>query len=146
MAEMNERARASAKAFSLGLALTFGLVGGLFLILPREVLEFFNAIARRLGMVEGPTEPSFFVILAAAYMYVVTVLAWRMYRSPGEEVYPLLLGQAKLASSALSFLMFAVQAPWLIYLANGIIDGGLALIALTMYSRVRAGGGGAGSS
>ena len=142
---MNERSHASTKAFSLGLALIFALVGGAFLILPREVLAFFNAISRRLGMVEGPAERSFFVVLAGAYMYVVTVLAWLMYRSPREKIFPLLLGHAKLASSVLSFMMFALQAPWLIYLVNGIVDAGLGLIALTMYLRVRAGGGRVGS-
>ena len=135
---MNERSRAFYKAFSLGLTVVFALVGGVFLILPRETLSFFNALSRRLGMVEGPAERSFFGVLAVAYMYVVTVLAWRMYRSPREKIFPLLLGQAKVASSLLSFLMFAVHAPWLIYLVNGIVDGGLGIIVLTMYIRMRA--------
>ena len=138
---MNERSRTLYRAFSLGLAVVFALVGGIFLILPWETLSFFNALSRRLGMVEGPAERSFFGALAVAYMYVVTVLAWRMYRSPREKIFPLLLGQAKVASSLLSFLMFAVHAPWLIYLVNGIIDGGLGIIVLAMYRRVRAGAG-----
>ena len=135
---MNERSRAFTKAFSLGLAVVFALVGGVFLVLPRETLSFFNALSRRLGMVEGPADRSFFGVLAVAYMYVVTVLAWRMYRSPREKIFPLLLGQAKVVSSLLSFLMFAIQAPWLIYLVNGIVDGGLGIIVLTMYIRMRA--------
>jgi len=142
---MNDRSYASYKAFSLGLAVIFALVGGIFLLLPREALELFNGISRRLGMVEGPTEPTFFVVLAAAYMAVVTILAWRMSTSPREKIFPLLLAQAKLASSALSFLLFAVQARWLIYLANGIIDAALGLIALTMYFRSKSWGGGVGT-
>lgn len=142
---MNDRSYASYKAFSLGLAVIFALVGGIFLLLPREALELFNALSRRLGMVEGPTEPTFFVVLAAAYMTVVTILAWRMSASPREKIYPLLLAQAKLASSVLSFLLFAAQARWLIYLANGIIDAALGLIALTMYFRSKSWGGAAGA-
>lgn len=138
---MSDRSLAFHKAFSLGLALVFALVGAIFLILPRETLSFFNALSRRLGMVEGPAERSFFGVLAVAYMYVVTALAWRMYKAPREKIYPLLLGQAKVASSLLSFLMFALHAPWLIYLVNGIVDGGLGIIVLAIYRRVRAAAG-----
>jgi len=37
--------------------------------------------------------------------------------------------------------MFAAEAAWLIYLVNGIVDGGLGLIVLAMYFRVKAGSG-----
>jgi len=141
---MDERSRVFYRAFSLALAVIFALVGGVFLILPQEMLAFFNTLSRRLGMAEGPAERSFFGILAVAYMYVVTVLAWLMYRSPREKIFPLLLGQAKIASSLVSFLMFAVLAPWLIFLVNGIVDGGIAIIVLAMYFRVRARAGGDG--
>jgi hypothetical protein len=141
---MNERSFAFRKAFSLGLAAIFALVGGVFLILPRETLSFFNALSRRLGMIEGPADRSFFGVLAAAYMFVVTVLAWRMYKAPREKIYPLLLGQAKVASSLLSFLMFAVHAPWLIYLVNGIVDGAIGIVVLALYFRARAEAGKAG--
>jgi len=141
---MNERSRTLYRAFSLGLAVVFALVGGVFLILPQETLSFFNTLSRRLGMVEGPAERSFFGALAVAYMYMVTVLAWLMYRSPRERVFPLLLGQAKIASSVLSFLLFAVHAPWLIYLVNGAVDGGLGILVLAMYRRARAGDSGEG--
>jgi hypothetical protein len=135
---MNDRSRAFYKAFSLGLAVVFALVGAIFLVLPGGTLSFFNALSVRLGMVEGPAERSFFGVLAVAYMFVVTVLAWRMSKAPRERIYPLLLGQAKAASSLLSFLMFAVHAPWLVYLVNGIVDGGLGIILLAMYLRLRA--------
>ncbi len=142
---MNDKPYASYKAFSLGLAAVFAIVGGIFFAFPRGTLEFFNAVSRRVGMVEGPVEPTFFGALAAAYMFVVTVLAWRMSRSPGERIYPLLLAQAKLASAALSFLLFAAQARWLIYLANGIIDAALGVVALAMYFRSKSWGEEAGA-
>ena len=147
---MSDRTRAAYKAFSLALALVFALVGAIFLILPGETLGFFNALSRRLGMAEGPAERSFFGVLAVAYMYIVTALAWLMYKEPREKIYPLLLGQAKIASSLLSFLLFAVQASWLVYLVNGLVDGAIGLIVLAMYLRLRArasnDGGGGGRS
>ncbi len=142
---MDARSRAAYKTVSLGLAVIFAVVGALFLIIPGETLAFFNALSRRAGLAEGPAGRSFFVVLAGAYMYVVTVLAWQMFRHPEDKTFPLLLGQAKLASAVLSFLMFAVHAPWLIYLVNGIVDGALALVVLAFYLRVKAAGGGAGA-
>jgi hypothetical protein len=139
---MTSQTRTAYRVFSLGLAVIFALVGGVFLVLPREMIAFFNGISRSLGMVEAPPAGrSFFGVLAVAYMTVVTILAWRMYRSPAEKIYPLLLGQAKVASSLLSFLMFAFHAPWLVYLVNGIVDGGLGTIVLAMYLGVRRGAG-----
>ncbi len=135
---MDERSRSAYKALSLGLAVVFALVGGVFLFLPREMLTFFNDISRRLGMIEGPAERSFFGVLAGAYMYVVTILAWSMSRFPEDKTYPLILCQAKIASSLLSFVMFFFHAPWLICLVNGIVDGGLGLIVLMMFFKVRA--------
>jgi hypothetical protein len=132
---MSRLSLASYRTISLGLAVVFALVGGVFLFLPGEMLAFFNALSRRLGLTEGPTGGSFFVALAGAYMYLVTILAWRMFRSPRERIYPQLLAQAKLASAALSFLLFAFLAPWLIFLVNGIVDGALGFIVLAMAPR-----------
>lgn len=132
---MSDRPLTYYRAIGLTLAAVFAVVGGVFLIIPGEMLRFFNAVSRRLGMAEGPTGPSFFGALAGAYMYVVTVLAWLMFRSPGDRIYARLLGQAKLASAALSFLLFALQAPWLIYLANGIVDAALGAFVLAVSAR-----------
>lgn len=137
---MDARSRAAYRAVSLGLAVVFAFVGALFLIIPGETLAFFNSLSRRAGLAEGPAGRSFFVVLAGAYMYVVTALAWLMFRHPGDRTYPLLLGQAKMASAVLSFLMFAVHAPWLIYLVNGIVDGALGLVVLALRRRIGAGG------
>ncbi len=136
---MTDQPRAAYRAFSLGLAVIFAAVGAIFVLIPAEMLAFFNAMARRLGMAEGPTGRSFFVALAGSYMYVVTALAWLMYRAPREKIYPLLLAQAKLASSVLSLALFALQAPWLVFLANGIVDGAIGLVVLALYFRVKAG-------
>ncbi|MDH4197116.1 MAG: hypothetical protein OEW05_06900 [Candidatus Aminicenantes bacterium] len=134
---MNERPLTLYRILGLSLAAVFALVGGLFLFLPGEVMSFFNVLSRRLGMTPIPQAGrSFFGVLAAAYMYLVTVLAWGMFRSPRERVYPLLLGQAKLASSLLSFGLFLFHAPWLIYLVNGIVDGAIGLLVLKLAFKI----------
>ncbi len=116
---------------SLALALGFAAAGLVFLLFPDETLSLgWGTIGSPVG------ENRFFLILASAYMYVVTALAWSMYRSPDEPIYPLILCQAKGVSSALSFGLFLLQKPVPIYLANGIVDGALALVVLLMFRSV----------
>ena len=135
---MNNRSLTRYRAVGLGMAVAFAIVGGLFLFLPGGVITFFNTLSGHLGMSKAPlADRSFFGVLAVAYMYLVTLLAWFMYRVPGQKLYPLLLGHAKFASSFLSFGMFFFHAPLLIYLINGIVDAGLGLLALVMFFSVR---------
>jgi hypothetical protein len=111
-----------------GLAVTFAVVGILFLVVPGDVLAAFNRLARELGWPESPTAAfTLYLALAAAYMYVVTVLAVQMARHPEERVYPWLLAQAKAASALLSLGLFALQEPYVIYLANFLVDGAIAV-------------------
>ncbi len=63
---------------SLALAAGFAAAGLVFLLFPDETLS--------LGQGTVGTEAAknrFFLILASAYMYLVTTLAWSMYRRPG---------------------------------------------------------------
>lgn len=125
------------KIMSLVLAVLFAGVGIIFLIMPAGVIEFFNTISRPLGMKLAPlTGYQFFLILAAAYMYMVTLLAWFMFRHPENKTYPLLLVQAKAVSSLLSFLSFIVHQPFLIYLTNSVVDGAIAVFVLVMYLKI----------
>lgn len=144
---MNDRSTGFRGALALALAAVFAVVGAIFLFLPGGTLAFFNSLSERLGLAWGPAEGSFFVVLAAAYMAVVTVLSWRMFRAPEDRAYPRLLVQAKLASSVLSFAVFAFSRRWLILLVNGLVDAALALAVWAVYLRGKAGrlqGGGAG--
>jgi hypothetical protein len=126
------------KMMSLFLAVIFAAVGLLFLLIPGGVLRFFNSISRPMGMARAPEVGyQFYLILAVAYMYAVTLLAWLMFRQPQNKAYPLLLSQAKLASSLLSFCLFFLHQPYLIYLANGIIDGAIGLAVLFVYLKMR---------
>jgi len=126
------------KTLSLFLAVVFAAVGLIFLVMPGGVLRFFNTVSRPLGMAPAPeVGHQFYLILAVAYMYTVTLLAWLMFRQPQNKAYPLLLSHAKLASSLLSFSLFFIHRPYLIYLANGITDGAIGLAVLFIYLRMR---------
>lgn len=115
------------------LAEVFALVGVTFLLAPGGVLAFFNRLSPYVGLPAGPAEGTgFFLILAVAYMYLVIMLAFLMYRHPDNPWFPLLLTHAKLASAALSLGLFLFHRPLLIYLANGLVDGFLGLGVLVL--------------
>ena len=119
---------------SLALAVAFAAVGLVFLFLPGGVLEFFNRLSPPLGMAPAPVHPgSFFPILAVAYMVLVTSLAGLMFSRPGNPLLPLLLAQGKFASSFLSLFFFFGRAPYLVCLANAVIDGGIGVLVLWLY-------------
>ena len=106
------------------MAAVFAAVGGVFLAAPGSVISFFNSLSGPLGMRPAPASgPSLFSALAAAYMYLVTILAWNMARRPEEDIFPRLLVHAKLASAIVSLGLFFASTPYLVFLANGLVDG-----------------------
>ena len=112
------------RRISLGFAIVFAGVGLLFLLIPGTVLRLFSEISFSFGLQSSPFEGiNFYLILAVGYMYVVTMLAWLMYRQPENRSFPVLLLNAKTASSVLSFVFFIGVNQALIYLLNGIVDG-----------------------
>ncbi len=119
------------RTIALFFGASFAVVGVLFLVVPGGVLGFFNGLSVRLGFASGEVEKTgFFGILAAAYMYVVSLLAVRMYRHPDVRLYPVLLMNAKFASALLSVGFFLAESPLLIYLANALVDAGIGFITL----------------
>jgi hypothetical protein len=125
------------------LALTAGflIVGALFVAIPDGVLSFFNRLSGPLGLPESPpVGRPFFLVLASGYMYLVSLLAWLMFKHPENKTFPLLLVQGKLATSLLSLGFFLAHRPFLIYLANFCVDG---LIATGVWwlSKLRKDGG-----
>jgi hypothetical protein len=126
------------KTLSLVLMLIFALTGLLFLFLPDKVLLFFNSLSGPFGLLSSPVIGwNFYLILAAGYMYLVTLLAFWMFKHPENRYFPLILTHAKLASSVISLAFFLLQAHYLIYLANFIIDGVIGIAVLTMSVRMR---------
>lgn len=123
---------------SVAMAVVFAITGLLFLVVPDGILSFFNSISREIGMKEAPLNgKGFYLILAAGYMYLVTLLAFLMYRYPENKYFPLLLANGKLASSCLSLYMFISHQPYLIYLVNFTVDGMIGSVVLIFYFHLR---------
>jgi hypothetical protein len=118
---------------SLGMAVAFAFVGLAFLAAPGAVTGAFDALSVRVGMAPSGEAVGFYLILAVAYMYLVTLLAGWMYLRPENPVLPVLLVNAKAASALLSFCFFALREPALIYLVNGVVDGLIALGVWLLY-------------
>lgn len=119
------------------MSLLFASVGVLFFLCSGCVVRFFNGMSRGLGFPVDPVqEKSLFLVLTVGYMYLVAALAWMIFRYPAQRWVTLLLIQAKTVSSLLSFFLFFFGRPYLIYLANGAVDGGIALLFLFFYFRI----------
>lgn len=128
------------RSISLLMVFIFAVVGLLFLFLPNGVLTFFNSIAAQFGMKQSPVQGiNFYLILASGYMYLVSLLAYMMYKHPDNHYFPLLLANAKLASSVLSLCFFIVHEPYLIYITNCIVDGSIGLLVLYFYLKMKRG-------
>lgn len=126
------------RPMSLALAIIFAAVGILFVVAPDGVLRFFDSLSPALSLPQMPLMGyGFYLILAGAYMYVVTVLAFMMYRLPRNGYFPLLLVHAKLASSVLSIVLFLFQSRYLIYAANFLVDGTIGVVILAVYLKLK---------
>jgi hypothetical protein len=122
---------------SIIFVLLFAVTGLLFLAIPEQVINLFNNFSAAFGLPEAPlTGFSFYLILAVGYMYLVTLLAFFMYRRPENRYFPQLLAHAKIASSLLSFGLFIFHAHYLIYLANFIIDGIIGAAVIFLYVKI----------
>lgn len=128
----------SYKPLSLLFMIVFVIVGMVFLFIPNQVLIFFNNISRYLGMEQSPVQGvNFYLILAIGYMYLVSLLAYLMYRHPENIYFPLLLANGKLASSILSLCLFIVHKPYLIYIFNCIVDGLIGIMVWILYFKLK---------
>ncbi len=121
---------------SLSMTVAFGVVGLVFVLMSSDVILFFNMLSRYAGMEEAvPGRERFYVALAGAYMYLVTVLAYLLYRYPDDRRLHLLLLNGKCASSALSLLFFFFDKPLLVYMTNGVVDATIGLLVIAMMPR-----------
>lgn len=130
---MSERLK---RAAGYALAAVFAVVGLVFLLIPGLMLSFFNDLSAIIKLPPAPLPPDpFFVVLATAYMVVVTALAWGSATRLEVRVYARLLVLAKAASSILSFGYFALAARFLVLLVNGVVDGLIALFVYRVFVR-----------
>jgi hypothetical protein len=126
------------RIISLMLSIIFLAVGFLFLLIPGKVLSFFNTVSGCLGFPPSPVDSiDFYLVLAVAYMYLAALLAFQMWRHPENRHFPLLLAHGKIASSLLSILLFAIRWPYLIFLANFVVDGLIGIVALIFSSKIK---------
>jgi hypothetical protein len=126
------------RAISLLMMSVFAAVGLLFLFAPNGVSRFFNLVSSYGGMRQIPMQGNgFYLILAVGYMYLVSLLAYLMYRFPENRYFPLILANGKLASSFLSLSLFIADQPYLIYITNCVIDGMIGILVLTMYLHLK---------
>ena len=126
------------RIISLILMLLFACTGILFLFFPENVQGLFNTMSTWFGMVQSPViDFNFYLILAVGYMYLVSLLAFLMFRHPENRYFPFLLVNAKFASSVLSLAFFILHAQYLIYLTNFVVDGVIGIAVLVLYLKTR---------
>jgi hypothetical protein len=120
-----------------GLAITFAVVGILFISTPDGVIGTLDDVGDWFGgFSSGPaTDEKFWLALAFAYMTVITGLALVISLDP-RRYRPMLLVLAagKTASSLAAGAFFVFDREVFIYLANFVVDASLAGIALTCFA------------
>jgi hypothetical protein len=124
------------------LAAAFAATGLLFLCFPDGTIATLNAAGRPFGL--PPAPPSalrFWLSLAVAYMVLVTLLAATIARDPRGRAHLMPILAAGKATSSLTCLAYFVgSSPALVYLANALVDGSLALLVLAAWGFVWATG------
>jgi hypothetical protein len=116
------------------LALTFAVVGILFIAVPSGVLDVISDVGAWFGDRAPHTQEYLWLALAFAYMVVITGICL-VAQADVVRYRPLLLVLAagKTASSLGSLAFFAIQEDVFIYLLNFLVDGFLALLALWLW-------------
>jgi len=119
------------------LAISFAVVGVLFIAVPSGVLEVISDVGEWLGNnTRAPhTQEDLWLALAFAYMVVITGICL-VAQADVVRYRPLLLVLAagKTASSLGSLAFFLIDQQVFIYLLNFLVDGFLALLALWLWS------------
>ncbi len=119
------------------LALSFAVVGVLFIAVPSGVLDVISDIGEWFGNhTRAPhTQEDLWLALAFAYMVVITGICL-VAQADVVRYRPLLLVLAagKTASSLASLAFFLIDEHVFIYLLNFLVDGSLALLALWLWS------------
>ncbi len=121
------------------LALSFAVVGILFIAVPSGVLDTISDVGEWVGNnTRAPhTQEDLWLALAFAYMVVITGICL-VAQADVVRYRPLLLVLAagKTASSLGSLAFFLIDEHVFIYLLNFLVDGFLALLALWLWSLV----------
>ncbi len=135
---MEDRLAGPLRLVFAGLAAAFAGTGLLFLLFPDGTVRALNAAGRPFGFPPAPpSELRFWLSLGLAYMVLVTLLAAAIARDPRGRAHLIpLLAAGKATSSLTCAGYFVLSMPAFIYLANALVDGSLALIALGAWGAV----------
>jgi nitric oxide reductase large subunit len=118
------------------LAVSFAVVGLLFLLVPSGVLDVISDVGEWFGNDHRAphTQEYLWLALAFAYMTVITGICL-VAQADVVRYRPLLLilAAGKTASSLGSLAFFVIQEEVFIYLLNFLVDGFLALLALWLW-------------
>ncbi|MBS1880813.1 MAG: hypothetical protein JST31_14980 [Actinobacteria bacterium] len=118
------------------LAVTFAVVGILFVAVPSGVLDVVSDVGEWFGNETraAHTDQQFWLALAFAYMVVIAAICL-VAQADVVRYRPLLLVLAagKAASSLATLVFFIVDEPFFILLLNFLVDGSLALLALWLW-------------
>jgi hypothetical protein len=121
------------------LAVSFAVVGILFIAVPSGVLDVISDVGEWLGNgTRAPhTQEDLWLALGFAYMVVITGICL-VAQADVVRYRPLLLVlvAGKTASSLGSLAFFLIDERVFIYLLNFLVDGFLALLALWLYSLI----------
>ncbi len=119
------------------LAVTFAVVGVLYVAAPSPVLDLISGVGELLGNdARAPhTQEYLWLALGFAYMVVITGLCL-IAQADVVRYRPLiaLLAAGKAASSLTSLGFFVVQGGAFAYLLGGVVDGSLILLALWLFA------------
>jgi nitric oxide reductase large subunit len=119
------------------LAVSFAVVGILFIAVPSGVLDVISDVGEWFGNdTRAPhTQEYLWLALSFAYMVVITGICL-VAQADVVRYRPLLLVLAagKTASSLGSLLFFVIQDHVFIYLLNFLVDGFLALLSLWLFA------------
>lgn len=118
-----------ARSILAALALAFAITGLGFLLFPESILREVEVLSRSVGSFPPPAEGRFWLVLAFAYMVLVTVMAGLSAWDP-QRFRPMLwiLGLGKLTSSLTALAFFVLDRPAFVYLLNFVVDGGIVLL------------------
>ncbi len=119
------------------LAVTFAVVGILFIAVPSGVLDVISDVGEWFGFDDRAphTQQYLWLALAFAYMVVITGICL-VVQADVVRYRPLLLVLAagKTASSLATLAFFLIDEPFFILLLNFLVDGYLALMAVWLWA------------
>jgi hypothetical protein len=119
------------------LAVTFAVVGALFIAVPSGVLDVISDVGEWFGNDTRAPHTQVYLWLALSFAYMVVITGICLLAQTDVVRYRallLVLAAGKTASSLGALAFFAIQDQVFIYLLNFLVDGFLALFSLWLWA------------